>query len=186
MAGLGGGQPVEEQAQGMAPQGMAPQSEGATEASPEEQQTYNRFVAMAVMALSSEALLPKTIEMLQAAQDPAQGIAEVSAAMTRRVYDQARKDGTQIPGDIILPAAQEVVEYTGELAEAAGIEGITEDVLTDAYYRTLDIIAEGMDLDQEAMAQDVPELKAAIDSGEFDAMIAEVERSQGAAGQEAV
>lgn len=199
MAGLGGAQMPEGMAQNpqaasdpQSPGAMPPQAGGeggmpadVSMASPEEQATYNRFVAMAIMGLSDEKLLPKTVEMLRSNDDPVAAVAEVASAMAMRVYMIAKGEGTSIDGDILMHGGKEIVEATIEIAEAAGVQEFSPEMMEQAFYRSADLFTAQMkqsgDLDEEAMGQDVPQLVQMRDNGQLEQMLSQMQQMMGGA-----
>lgn len=199
MAGLGGqGVPprqMEAQGGAAAPSGMggglAPEMQSiddtgadVTEASPEEQALYNRFVAMAVMGLSDEQNLTNTIKAMQSAGDPTVGVAEVASAMIVRVSSMARSQGNELPGDVLMHGGKEIIEYAVELAEAAGLAEFSPEMMEQTFYQTLDLVTQSMkdsgELDEEAIAADLPRMKQAEESGELDSILAQIQAQQSA------
>ncbi len=152
------------------------------EVSPEEQELYNRVVAMAILAIYDKKMMPKTIKMIEEADDPVDAVAEVVSQIGMRVYSKAKKSGLDIPGDIMLNAAEEIVEEVINLAEAAGVIEFTPQQAEAAFYAAADKFGQTgrkMGVYSEEQAQtDMAELDRMTDAGEFDDMLSQIQAAQ--------
>ncbi len=153
---------------------MPPQAAGgdAPNVSPEEQDLYDRAVALYVLGLYGKKLMPKTIKLFEQIGDPIEGVAEVTTQIGMRVYAKAKEDGVDIPGDIWLHAADDMVDQTIEFLEDRGVAKFTPEQTEKAFYATADKFAkaareQGLYSDEQAQA-DKTELDRMADSGELD------------------
>lgn len=184
--GQPGAMPPGDMASGMPPEMGASDDMGTevTEASPEEQALYNRFVAMAVLGLSDEKNLSKTIKVMQAAGEPTKGVADVASAMILRVSEMARNQGNELPGDVLMHGGKEIIEYTIELAEAAGLGEFSPEMMEQAFFQTLDLVTQSMkasgDLNEEAIAADLPQMKQMEENGQLDSILSQLQAQQSA------
>lgn len=154
---------------------------GAQEASPEEQALYNRVVAMAMMAIFDEKMIPQYLDMIQTEETPTKGIAEVSAQIAMRVYTFLQGQDMQVPGDVMLHAGMEIVENVVELVEASGQE-VPEEEAERAFYFALDrfrSMAQEQGLyTEETAQQDLAQIKQMNDDGSLERMMQEVQSMQ--------
>lgn len=196
MAGLGGmiDQPQPIQGRGgkaAMPAGNVSQQQNTDanieEAGPEEQASYNRFVSMAVMGLSDKNMLDKTIATMSSAGEPTEGVAEVVSAIIIRIMSMAKEQGSELTGDVLMNGGKEVVEYGIELAEAASIAEFTPDMMDETFFRVLDIVTTALkstgDLDEEAIASDLPIFQQMEANGGLDQMLAQLDQAQQAESQ---
>lgn len=194
MAGLGTAlqQPPAPQSAPMAPAGAppaqggmppaAPQPEmtpGTEPASPQEQEMYDKFVSMALLALYDKKMMPKTLELLKGAGGAIEDkVGQVVAGITQRVYDSAKESGVQLPGDVVMNAVVEIVEAVVELAEKAKVAEFDQDMIDNCYYAAMDMIgqqAEAQGLYGDDMkANDAAALQQMSESGELQAITGDV------------
>jgi hypothetical protein len=165
-----------------APMAASPQPEmtmGTEAASPEEQEMYDKFVSMALLALYDQKMMPKTIEMLRAPGGAIEDkVGQVVTGITQRVYDSAKESGVELPGDVIMNAVIEIVEAVVELAEKSKIAEFDQAMIDKCYYAAMDMIgkqaaAQGLYGD-DMKAQDAAALQQMSQSGELQAMTGDV------------
>jgi hypothetical protein len=109
--------PADESQQPSQPQD-AGQPQG-NEATPEEQDAYDRVVAAAGEVLYDDKTNPDIMNMLKSKQDnPAQALADVTSMVVIQLDEQS---GGKIPEVVILPVVEEILPMVAELANAAGI-----------------------------------------------------------------
>lgn len=102
-----------------------PESAGESEpegqreqASPQEQEAYDRVVAAGMKVMYDKNLHAKIMQMLQAGADnPPQALAQVVALIITQLGAKAKG---QIPPGVILPAAEELMALAAEDAQKAG------------------------------------------------------------------
>lgn len=155
---------------------------GAVNASPEEQDLYNRVVALYILALYDKKLMPKTNEMFEKIDDPVQGVAEVVSQIGMRVYSKAKEEGIDIPGDVLLHASEEMVDETVEFFEGEGMEAFTPEQTEAAFYATADKFSQaarslGIYSDDQIQADKV-ELDRMADSGELTSILEQITAAQ--------
>jgi excinuclease UvrABC nuclease subunit len=103
------------------PEQQAPTEEGSS------QDDYEKTVAAALSVLTESS--DQVVQMLQQQEDPATALGETTALLIANIDEQS---GGQIPEDVILPAAEEVLGNISELAEQAQVFEITEEVVQKA------------------------------------------------------
>lgn len=196
MAGLG--MPPEAAMPGPAPQAAMPAAPapamppaeagsdvtmGSEAATPQEQEIYDQFVGMALLALYDAKMTPKTLAFLKAPKGkPVQKVADVASNITMRVIASAKEGGKTIPIEVIFNAMVEIVEAVCELAEQkAGLQ-LDEKMMGAAFERTLDSVGRQLeksgDYPDAMKTQDAAAIQSMAASGELDGMA-------GAGGQQA-
>lgn len=140
----------------------------ARQASAEEQQLYNRFVAQTMLLLYDDKFMPTALEMVRKATTPMEGIARVVSAVGMRVFKAAQEAGDQIPGSILLHAGLEVTGLAAEMAAAAGLKPLTPEEIEAAFYLAAEKFAAaaksaGM-VDEGVMAEDAQKIAEMAES----------------------
>lgn len=162
------------------------------QASPEEQQQYDRFVARAMQLMYSEQMRPKVRELLAGEGDPIEGLARASSMIIVRVALAAEKAGEKLMGDVVFEAGKSIIEDLAEYATKWGIHDFETNSkdLEGAYFRALDMFRVMMQqagrAKPEAFKQDMDKLVQMNESGEFETMLrqlADYERQQQGKGQ---
>ena len=69
---------------------------GVEDASPEEQALYNRVVALALLALYDEKMMPKTLKFIEQSSDPVEAVSAVASQIGMRVAAKAKEDGVDM------------------------------------------------------------------------------------------
>lgn len=146
--------------------------ENAKKATPEQQQKYNEFVSFSMQALYDEKFMGNAIKLIKTARSPVEGIARVAASVASRVYISAKKNGYDLPGEVILHGGAEVLELVKEMAEASGVAALDEDQTESAFYLAADIFRSSLDgrgmIDKGAVMQDIQEFRRMEEAGELD------------------
>lgn len=160
--------------------GFQPAGQDGTPATPEQQAQYNKFVAMALLALYDDKFMPKAQAMLEKSPNVVDGMASLATAIVSRIYMAAKQQGSDIPPEVVLHGGYEIMAEIGEFANAIGIQGVGEEQVENAYYLAADkfrstLDANGM-LDKEQLSKDFEGMRA--DYGE-DAFGQLVERVRG-------
>lgn len=153
------------------PNAMMKQGEPA---SPKEQQQYETFVSLAILAIYDKKSGPKTVDFLRNATDPVTAVATVSSGIAMRVYQNAKDNNQEISGDVILHAGKEIVETVIDLAERVTGKQFDDAMMEKAFYAAADMFAAemkraGVYTDQVA-AEDAASLTAMRDSGQLAAI----------------
>lgn len=120
-----GAAPAAEQSQ--MPAGMpmgAEEAEGGPEPD-ESNPAFQQALTFAYEALYKNEAAKDVAKQLKAAQSLADGMADVAYNITQ-IIDE-RTDG-QVPDELLMPLAMQVLEEVGEVAEAAGLSPQPEDV----------------------------------------------------------
>lgn len=146
----------------------------AQQASPEEQEQYNHFVAKAYELIYDRSLLPGILDMLAGEGDPMEGLARASAMVIKRLMDMAEGAGDKLSGDVILHAGTEVFEDLANLAKEAKIFDFSadQDAFEGAYFRMLDqlrnMLQQSGKIDQQAAAKDLQTLMEMDQGGKLE------------------
>lgn len=177
MNGLGAPMPPEEVQQvPAAPMAGVPEGDemtpGTEPASPEEQEMYDKFVSMALLALYDDKMMPKTVDHLTKQTNKPAAVGEVAAGIFQRVYASAKQSGAQVPGDVLINAMAEIVEATVELSDKLAGTDLTPDQIDEALYKAMDVtrkmLKESGDYTDEMKGQDAAMLQSMSQSGEID------------------
>jgi hypothetical protein len=149
----------------------------ARQATPEQQESYNAFVANAMNLMYDKKTMPKLLEMLQGGGDPIEGLARASVMITARVGTSAEEAGQKLSGDVVFNAGAEIVNQLADVATEAGIHDFQNDrdALEGAYFRALDqfrTLMEGAGrLNKDAAQKDLAMLQGMSESGELEQML---------------
>jgi hypothetical protein len=139
---------------GPPPSQVAPEDGGAAPDSrtptPQEQEVYDRTVLAAGKILYEDDTTHKAIvQMLkQGAQDPAKAISDVVVMVMLKLDEQSK--GT-MPVEVILPAAAEVTDEVGQLANDAGIFKVDQGVLDKSAQAMIVQIGDKYGVSQEGL-----------------------------------
>jgi hypothetical protein len=165
-AGMGGGEamagaPVEET------MGGDVNGEAAT---PEEQAAYDKTVTAGIAAIFEDDKIHNgLVEQLKSgASNPPQTLAMATNQIMGILDD---KSGNKIPEEVIIPAAAEILENIGELAQASGAFQVDEGTLAQAAHNMLAQVAEDYDI----TPTDIGELMDGVDEG----MLNQINSQQG-------
>lgn len=163
--------------------GYSPEGETVRRATPEQQQVYNQFLALAMTLLYDDKFMDTAIKMLKSASKTVQGIANVASTVVVRVYKQGLDQGKDIPDAVLVHAGVEIVGLVIELAQAAGMpplqKGEEEMVYLQAADMARDMLEKGGMKDGEALAASGKDFDDLINSGKMASIMAEIERVQG-------
>ena len=164
-----------------------PDMGGADQASPEEQDAYDRFVGRAMQFIYGDAF-DKVLKMLQAGDDPIDGLAVTAASIVSRVQDAAEQAGQKLSGDILLHGGAEIVADLAMIATKAKIHDFEQSPkdFEAAWYRALDEYrvmrqAAGK-IDQNIAKQDLATLQQADQTGELATLMQRMQSRQAAPG----
>ncbi len=155
------------------------------QATPEEQQLYDRFVAKAMDLTYTKEFMPQVLGMLQGEGDPIEGLARATALIVTRVADAAEQAGQKLPGDVLLHGGTEVLEDLAELSKEAGIKDFSEDpdALEAAYFRGLDQVRTMMQdsgkIDQASAQKDMAQLEEMDKRGELEGLFSGLAEQSG-------
>lgn len=158
------------------------------QASPEEQELYDRFVGRAFLLVYDPQFFPKVVDMLAGEGDPMEGLARITATVVLRVMKAAEQAGQKLPGDVIFHGAKEIFEDLAELSRRAGIFDFSqdEDALEGAYFRALDharMMMEGEGgIDQKSAQADLDMLQKMDADGELEGLFRDLASRDAAGG----
>jgi hypothetical protein len=118
----------------------------------ESSEPFQLAMQYAMEALYSNKAATDVAQALKAAPDPVEGLANTAYEMTS-VVDE-RTDG-QVPDELIIPLAMQILEEVVEIAEAAGVEFQPSDVAGAFKQMLLRFLGEqGVDTTQLQQAMD--------------------------------
>lgn len=147
------------------------------EATPEQQDQYDRFVAVAMNLMYEPEMIPKLLELLSGGDDPVEGLARATVMITARVATKAEEGGEQLSGDVLFNAGAEIFNQLADVSDAAGIGNFAEDrdMLEAAYFRALDefrmLMQDAGRGSQEAAQRDLQQLEAMSQSGDLESTL---------------
>lgn len=146
-------------------------------ASPEEQEQYDRFVSRGMELIFDEKMLPGIVDMLEGGGDPVEGLARTSTLVIGRIATAAEKAGEKLHGDVVMHAGTEIVEHLADVSKEAGIKDFEQDpdALEGAYFRTLDqfrmLMTDAGRIDQEAAQRDMDTLQKMDEGGQLEPLM---------------
>lgn len=122
-----GGPPVQ--------QDLGPQQGGEEGVTAEEQERYSNIVdaGMTVLFKNPESR-DAIVQMLKdRKENPGEALAETAMTLLKQMDGQAQaSQGDNLPEEMILPVAEELIEQIGEIANAAGIFPVDQNVYGQA------------------------------------------------------
>lgn len=147
------------------------------QASPEQQRQYEELAARALMFLYDKRVAMPLMEVIRDSDEPQEGLGIAASMIFSRLDAAAQAKGQQIPDDMRLAVAAEVLGNLGEIATEAGVHdfmGNQKDMegawfVSLDRYRAMQESAGGLDPAQAR--QDAEVLRAANESGELEAML---------------
>lgn len=155
--------------------GDMPEMEEESNVSPEEQEVYDQVVGNALKLISDPKTRSGILDTLKGDGNPREGLAMAAATVAKRVMDSASQNGVKVPGDVMLPAGQEIVEALAEVQANAGIADLSEDEIEGAFLRGLDLFREMAtadgSLDAEPFKQDFAAMVEADKAGSLDQVV---------------
>lgn len=172
---------------------------GVQQASPEEQDQYDKFLSAASDILYDENMKGPLLDMLDGAQgqdggNPAEGLAMATVMIVGRVSQVAQQAGEQLDPVVVFHAGTEIMGHLADMSAAAGIKDYSEDpkALQGAYFRAIDLYIEQArqrgEIDDAAAAQQLQRLLKADSDGELDKLMRELaagdENGSGSAGEQ--
>ena len=120
------GQAMKESGASLAEAQSPAQGQPGDQATPEEQEAYDRVTSVATLMLHDEQVKPNILEMLQMGVDtPAESLAQ-TATMLFTLVDE--KSNGKIPEDIIGISAIGILELVIELVEEEGVFTVDEKI----------------------------------------------------------
>lgn len=133
------------------------QQEQSDEATPQEQEQYDRFLMAAgkLMFEDDKSHTAIVATLTKEKDDPPMAIARAAVAVTVQV-DQA--SGGKEPVGLIVRAATEITEQIGEIANSSGVFEVNENVIGKAGQQMLILIADQYGISKEEIQQLMSEL----------------------------
>lgn len=134
-----------------------------TPATEEEQDAYNRFVGMALMALSEKGFMEQAAKAIGDNPSKEDAMAKIGTTIVGRIYQASREQGAPVQPSVLLHGGAEIMQQIGEFATAAGHEVTPEQVET-AFFLAADemndILAQQGALGEELAPEDEDEFMA--------------------------
>lgn len=153
----------------MPPEEMPDEESNVT---PEEQADYDEFVTNGMKVMYSKDRIKKFLQSIEGGGNAVKGLANAVSILVMRLEDDAKNNGKEFSGDVMIHAAQELMEQMAELAEAAGIHTFTEEEMESAFYLALDRYRstrqQAGTLPVDEIKQDVDELRVAEQQGRLE------------------
>lgn len=147
------------------------------EASPEQQDQYDRFVATAMNIMYEREMVPRLLQLLEGGGDPVEGLARATVMITARVATAAEESGEKLSGDVLFNAGAEIFNQLADVSDAAGFGNFAEDrdMLEAAYFRALDefrtLMQQAGRVNQQAAQRDLQGLEAMSERGDLEATL---------------
>lgn len=150
----------------------APNAPQGDQASPEEQELYNRFVARAMQHIYDERTFPGIVEDMKAMQDVPLDLGTLSATVAFAVMQKAKQAGQKIPGDVLLHGGAEIVQQMVEVYDRATNAKLppeeSEAVLYHAADKFRELAGSSGDIDAQEVAAAMQDLGP---GGDLEAML---------------
>lgn len=149
------------------------------EATPEEQDTYNRVVGRAYQLIYDEKMFPKILEQLKGGGNPPEGLARTAAMVVAKIAAAVNEKADQVgvSPEIAFNAGKEIFEDLAELSKRAGIKDYSQDpdAFEGAFFSALDqyriMAQEAGDVKPETFQDDFAKLKAMDEDGSLEGRI---------------
>lgn len=125
-----------------APQGDEIQG-GETNASPQQQAQYEKFVLAATDMIYDQKIMPGIVERLGALDDPIESLANTAILVTQRVNDAATKAGEPVEEAVSFNAAMEIIMDLATLAKESGVHEYTPQEMQSATERMIQLGTKG-------------------------------------------
>ena len=130
---------------------------GTEQATPEEQQAYEKVVLAGMSVLYDDKTRDKVLTAIKSGgDDPAKALAKMAQMIITQLDEKSK--GT-IPETVLLPAAAEILEHTAELAQVAGIAQVDDATLGQAGQHLVWALGEQYGVDEEELMALVESLK---------------------------
>lgn len=156
---------------------------------PEEQESYDKFVGHALELISNEKTLPQVKESLKGDGDPVEGLATTAVSIVSRLFDAAEQAGDVIPDEVKYQGSVEILEALATLQQKAGIANPQEKDVEKALYLALDMYGvkqkQQGKLDQNMYKEELGQIQQQAQSGGLDWMAQAQQERQGQEQQEA-
>lgn len=153
---------------------------GIQQASPEEQEMFDRFVTRGMEMIYDDRMFPKVVDMLDGGAgeedeegDPDTGLAMTAEMVVSKVQDMAEQAGQKLPGDVLFHAGLDIIEELAEVSRRAKIKDYSQDpdALERATFKALDLYREKAQksgkLDQGVAKQDLDTLMQMDSNGQL-------------------
>jgi len=111
---------------------MIPESAGR-QMNPQQQEHFDIFVTNAMKIIHTKSVTESILGRLSASNDPIQGLAELTVDIVNRLVDSAAENKLKLSYDVIVHGGNIVLGEIISVAEAAGIEPLTEEQKAKAF-----------------------------------------------------
>lgn len=157
--------------------GAMPEDE-APNVTPEEQKMYDEFVqnAMRIIYTEDGKVQEEVLSRMGTGDKPIDTMAQTLTWLVMLTEQDATRNGVDIPDDVLMHAAGELLGQLVEVSEAAGLHEFKEAELQGAWYQALDMYREangdeGGRFNQEEAAAQFAALNEADMEGRADEII---------------
>ena len=152
------------------------------QASPQEQEIYNKFTSMALMHLYDPKSMKMITKAFKEADNPREEIGRIAASVGITVLRKAKEAGEDVPGDVILNGGQEIVSALVEIYEEVTGKTVSEEDANGAFYWAADqfreMAATGNLLDKQALSQDMDQINRMDQDGSLQKMLQALQQEQ--------
>lgn len=119
-------------------------AEGATEPAAAEaggeQAVYERFVRNGMRLIYGEKTLPSVIKSLEGDGNPVEGLANTISTVVMRLVDSAAKKGVELPPDVVMYGAGELIEQLADLSKESGGHAYTDEEMATVAKAVVDAV----------------------------------------------
>ncbi len=140
------------------------------QATPEQQEKYNRLYGLSMLALYDEKFMQTAAKMLSTAQSKPDAMARIAAGIGIKIFTKSVEQGDPIEPIIMVEAGREFMGEIAEFAQRIGIQVSPEDMET-AYYMASDMVRNHMEksglIDVEALANEAEQARSMFDEQEL-------------------
>lgn len=140
------------------------------QATPEQQQQFDKFFAMCKASLFSEEFLQPGAKILQGAPTIVDGMARIGASIGGRIYMKAAEQGEIIDSIAVIEAGRLVMSEVADFARMFGHE-VSDEQVEDAYYMAADLMRQMLDdagmLDHDMIDQELDSIKGVFSEEEI-------------------
>lgn len=124
-------------AQPQAVQSQAAQPQTAQPQKQPDRRSVARVIAAAVKIIHDPKVSAQLIEMMKAAGDPVQALAQTTVLVMRMLYE---KSNNSIPPEVLGAAGVEVLQLLAQLAQTAKLFDVTMDIFKQAAQASMDMV----------------------------------------------
>lgn len=126
---------------------------------PEEKQMHDHLYGLASVMLYDEGYAPKAAQMIEAAPNPVQGVANLASGLMTKILRSAENAGERIPGASAMTAAISIMTELRDFADQMLDVQLSDDQFKMAFYAAMDQVSDMIqsmdiiDIDPNDLAQ---------------------------------